>query len=219
MIRGDSANLLSLGAIDFGLIVDATVIMVENVFRHLAEPEHSEGQPAPGGLKGRLGTIAIAGSEVNRAIFFSATIIIVGFLPLFTMSGVEGHIFGPMAKTYAYALVGGLIATFTVSPALSAMMLPKRVEERDTLIVRVLRVGHETALRFGLRNRVITVAVTLAVLLGSGWPPGISAWNSCRSWRRATSTCAAPCPPRSPWRPATPTCSACAKSSRTCRRW
>ncbi len=73
-----------------------------------------------------------------------------------------------MAKTYAYALVGGLIATFTVSPALSAIMLPKKVEERDTLIVRVLRVGHETALRFGLRNRVITVAVTLAVLLGSG---------------------------------------------------
>ena len=111
VVRGDSANLLSLGAIDFGLIVDATVIMVENVFRHLAEPEHSEGQKAPGGLTGRLGTIAIAGAEVNRAIFFSATIIIVGFLPLFTMSGVEGHIFGPMAKTYAYALVGGLIAT------------------------------------------------------------------------------------------------------------
>ena len=168
VIRGDSANLLSLGAIDFGLIVDATVIMVENVFRHLAEPEHSEGQAAPGGLKGRLGTIAIAGAEVNRAIFFSATIIIVGFLPLFTMSGVEGHIFGPMAKTYAYALVGGLIATFTVSPALSAIMLPKKVEERDTLIVRVLRVGHEAALRFGLRNRVITVAAMLAVLLGSG---------------------------------------------------
>ncbi|MFC6789165.1 efflux RND transporter permease subunit [Methylobacterium komagatae] len=168
VVRGDSANLLSLGAIDFGLIVDATVIMVENVFRHLAEPEHSEGQAAPGGLKGRLGTIAIAGAEVNRAIFFSATIIIVGFLPLFTMTGVEGHIFGPMAKTYAYALVGGLIATFTVSPALSALMLPKKVEERDTLIVRVLRVAHEAALRFGLRNRVITVAVTIAVLLGSG---------------------------------------------------
>ncbi|GJE37684.1 efflux RND transporter permease subunit [Methylobacterium persicinum] len=168
VVRGDSANLLSLGAIDFGLIVDATVIMVENVFRHLAEPEHSEGQAAPGGLKGRLGTIAIAGAEVNRAIFFSATIIIVGFLPLFTMSGVEGHIFGPMAKTYAYALVGGLIATFTVSPALSALMLPKKLEERDTLIVRVLRVGHEAALRFGLHNRVITIAVMMAVLLGSG---------------------------------------------------
>ncbi|MFX6435469.1 efflux RND transporter permease subunit, partial [Acinetobacter baumannii] len=82
----------------------------------------------PSGLTGRLGTIAVAGREVNRAIFFSATIIIVGFLPLFTMTGVEGHIFGPMAKTYAYALLGGLLATFTVSPALSALMLPKKLE-------------------------------------------------------------------------------------------
>ncbi|TXN66071.1 CusA/CzcA family heavy metal efflux RND transporter [Methylobacterium sp. WL6] len=168
VVRGDSANLLSLGAIDFGLIVDATVIMVENVFRHLAEPHHTEGQPAPGGLTGRLGTIAIAGSEVNRAIFFSATIIIVGFLPLFTMSGVEGHIFGPMAKTYAYALVGGLLATFTVSPALSAVILPKHVEERDTLIVKVLRFGHEIILGFGLRNRILSIAVTVAILLVSG---------------------------------------------------
>ena len=168
VVRGDSANLLSLGAIDFGLIVDATVIMVENVFRHLAEPEHSEGQKAPGGLTGRLGIIAIAGAEVNRAIFFSATIIIVGFLPLFTMTGVEGHIFGPMAKTYAYALVGGLVATFTVSPALSALILPKHVEERDTLIVKVLRFGHEIILTFGLRNRLLTIAATIAILLVSG---------------------------------------------------
>ncbi|MGU3538948.1 efflux RND transporter permease subunit [Methylobacterium sp. A54F] len=168
VVRGDSANLLSLGAIDFGLIVDATVIMVENVFRHLAEPEHTAGQKAPGGLEGRLGTIAIAGAEVNRAIFFSATIIIVGFLPLFTMTGVEGHIFGPMAKTYAYALVGGLLATFTVSPALSALILPKHVEERDTLIVKILRFGHEIILRFGLRNRVLSLAVTLAILLVAG---------------------------------------------------
>ncbi|MEH3117756.1 MAG: CusA/CzcA family heavy metal efflux RND transporter [Methylorubrum populi] len=168
VLRGDSANLLSLGAIDFGLIVDATVIMVENIFRHLAEPEHSEGVPAPGGLTGRLGTIAIAGAEVNRAIFFSATIIIVGFLPLFTMTGVEGHIFGPMAKTYAYALVGGLLATFTVSPALSAIILPRRVKERDTPIVRILRFGHRIVLRFGLRNRILALGVTLAILAVSG---------------------------------------------------
>ncbi|GEP04364.1 efflux RND transporter permease subunit [Methylobacterium oxalidis] len=168
VLRGDSANLLSLGAIDFGLIVDATVIMVENIFRHLAEPERAEGVPAPGGLTGGLATIAIAGAEVNRAIFFSASIIIVGFLPLFTMTGVEGHIFGPMAKTYAYALVGGLLATFTVSPALSALVLPRRVEERDTLIVRVLRFGHRIVLRFGLRNRILALGVTLAILAVSG---------------------------------------------------
>ncbi|NEU13223.1 efflux RND transporter permease subunit [Methylobacterium sp. BTF04] len=166
VLRGDSANLLSLGAIDFGLIVDATVIMVENVFRHVAEPEHGEGQKPPGGLTGRLGTIAIAGAEVNRAIFFSATIIIVGFLPLFTLSGVEGHIFGPMAKTYAYALGGGLLATFTVSPALSALILPKHVEERDTLVVRLLRFGHVLILRFGLRNKVLSLLV-VAVVLGA----------------------------------------------------
>ncbi|KQQ44984.1 cytochrome C peroxidase [Methylobacterium sp. Leaf125] len=168
VLRGDSANLLSLGAIDFGLIVDATVIMVENVFRHLAEPEHGAGQAPPGGLAGRLGTIAIAGAEVNRAIFFSATIIIVGFLPLFTLTGVEGHIFGPMAKTYAYALLGGLIATFTVSPALSALILPKHVEERDTLVVRLLRFGHVLILRFGLRNKVLSLLVVAAVLGVSG---------------------------------------------------
>ncbi|GLS42331.1 efflux RND transporter permease subunit [Methylobacterium brachythecii] len=168
VIRGDSANLLSLGAIDFGLIVDATVIMVENVFRHVAEPEHSEGQKPPGGLTGRLGIIAIAGSEVNRAIFFSATIIIVGFLPLFTLTGVEGHIFGPMAKTYAYALVGGLLATFTVSPALSALILPKHVEERDTLIVRAMRFGHVIVLRMALNHKILALGITLAVLAASG---------------------------------------------------
>ncbi|KQU17659.1 cytochrome C peroxidase [Methylobacterium sp. Leaf94] len=168
VLRGDSANLLSLGAIDFGLIVDATVIMVENVFRHLAESEHGEGQTPRGSLTGRLGTIALAGAEVNRAIFFSATIIIVGFLPLFTLTGVEGHIFGPMAKTYAYALLGGLIATFTVSPALSALILPKHVEERDTLVVRLLRFGHVLILRFGLRNKVLSLLVVAAVLGVSG---------------------------------------------------
>ena len=71
-------------------------------------------------------------AQVNRAIFFSAAIIIAGFIPLFTLSGVEGHIFGPMAKTYAYAIAGGLLATFTVSPALSALLLPDAVEETET---------------------------------------------------------------------------------------
>ena len=107
--------------------------MVENIFRHLvAEP----GERFDLGrccmrcgtqirrLRGKFATIANSATEVNRAIFFSAAIIIAGFLPLFTLSGVEGHIFGPMAKTYAYAIAGGLIATFTVAPALSALLLP-----------------------------------------------------------------------------------------------
>ncbi|KIU26913.1 cytochrome C peroxidase [Methylobacterium radiotolerans] len=174
VIRGESANLLSLGAIDFGLIVDATVIMVENIFRHLAEHPgrqiiHADEATDEGSaLTGKLATISFAAAEVNRAIFFSATIIIVGFLPLFTLSGVEGHIFGPMAKTYAYALLGGLLATFTVSPALSALILPDRMEERDTLIVRLLHFGHTRVLRVALGHKVLTLGAMLGVLLVAG---------------------------------------------------
>src|SRR5712691_5201573 len=79
-----------------------------------------------------------AGTSVSQSILFAAGIIIAGFIPLFTLSGVEGHIFGPMAKTYAYALAGGLIATFTVTPALSAILLPRHVRETETWLVRLL---------------------------------------------------------------------------------
>src|SRR6202035_5973613 len=87
-------------------------------------------------LSGKVLEIFNAAAAVNRSIFFAAGIIIAAFIPLFTLSGVEGHIFGPMAKTYAYALAGGLIATFTISPALSALLLPDPVDEAETLIVR-----------------------------------------------------------------------------------
>jgi cobalt-zinc-cadmium resistance protein CzcA len=142
VLNGESANLLSMGAIDFGIIVDATVIMVENIFRHLAESSHGTTmrttRPTPDGLTGKIALIYQASTEVTQAIFFAATIIIAGFLPLFTLSGVEGHIFGPMAKTYAYALSGGLLATFTVSPALSALLLPEKVAHAETRAVRAL---------------------------------------------------------------------------------
>src|SRR6202048_2212761 len=171
VLRGESANLLSVGAIDFGLIVDATVIMVENIFRHLSEGErHHEYAPVGiaqrAGLTGKLRTILRSASEVNQPIFFAAGIIIAGFVPLFTLSGVEGHIFGPMAKTYAYAIVGGLIATFTISPALSALLLPERVSETETLIVRGLRRVYEPVVNFAVANRVLTLGgvALLAVL-------------------------------------------------------
>src|SRR4029077_17204645 len=124
------------------IIVDATVIMVENIFRHLAEASAGH-RPStvnqPRGMTGKIAIIYQASGEVTKAIFFSATIIIAGFLPLFTLSGVEGHIFGPMAKTYAFALAGGPLAPFTVSPALAAVLLPEKVSETETLIVRGLR--------------------------------------------------------------------------------
>jgi cobalt-zinc-cadmium resistance protein CzcA len=174
VLRGESANLLSVGAIDFGLVVDATVIMVENIYRHLAEASAHLGHgPSTlhrirvrSGFRGKIGTISVAAAEVSQSIFFAAAIIIAGFVPLFTLSGIEGHIFGPMAKTYAYAIAGGLIATFTVAPALSLMLLQDKVDERETPAVRVLRRLYEPALEFVLANRIITFSgLALIVLL------------------------------------------------------
>jgi heavy metal efflux system protein len=197
VLRGESANLLSVGAVDFGLIVDATVIMVENIFRHLRAGETAPSYAPIGiarqaGFSGKLRTIFRAGAEVDRAIFFSAAIIIAGFVPLFTMSGVEGHIFGPMAKTYAYAIFGGLIASFTISPALSALLLPEQVSEAETLAVRGVRSIYRPFLEFALGNRAATLAVVgvivaLAALavstLGLEFLPKLEEGNF---WIRAT---------------------------------
>ena len=172
VLSGESANLLSMGAIDFGIVVDATVIMVENIFRHLAEASAghrpSYTQPTPRGMTGKIATIFHASGEVTQAIFFSATIIIAGFLPLFTLSGVEGHIFGPMAKTYAYALSGGLLATFTVSPALAALLLPEKVSETETIVVRSLRRLYRRVVTVALARRGLTVAAGLALMVAAG---------------------------------------------------
>jgi cobalt-zinc-cadmium resistance protein CzcA len=170
VIRGDSANLLSVGAIDFGLIVDATVIMVENIYRHLSEQPARTGSLRSGGaaLSAKLATIADAARQVGRSIFFSAAIIIAGFVPLFTLSGVEGHIFGPMSQTYAYAIAGGLVATFTVSPALSSLLLPAVVEETETFLVRRLRSVYRPLLHFGVANKALTMIFAGALFLGAG---------------------------------------------------
>jgi heavy metal efflux system protein len=200
VLRGESANLLSVGAIDFGLVVDATVIMVENIFRHLAQETAHLGQgPSTlhrmrvrSGFRGRTATISVAAAEVSQSIFFAAAIIIAGFVPLFTLSGIEGHIFGPMAKTYAYAIAGGLIATFTVAPALSLMLFQDKVAERETPVVRFLRRLYEPALEFVLANRIITffglalvaMAALLAVRsLGLEFLPKLEEGNL---WVRAT---------------------------------
>jgi len=200
VLRGESANLLSVGAIDFGLVVDATVIMVENIFRHLAQQSAHLGHGpstlhrirVPSGFRGKRGTISTAAAEVSQSIFFAAAIIIAGFVPLFTLSGIEGHIFGPMAKTYAYAIAGGLIATFTVAPALSLMLFQDKVQERETPVVRVLRRLYEPALEFVLANRIITffglaLIMLLALIavrsLGLEFLPSLEEGNL---WVRAT---------------------------------
>ena len=176
LLRGESANLLSVGAIDFGLVVDATVIMVENIFRHLAEVA-SHGNAASGslpltravsGFHAKMNTVSIAAAEVSQSIFFAAAIIIAGFVPLFTLSGIEGHIFGPMAKTYAYAITGGLLATFTIAPALSLLIFPQNLAERETLVVRFLRRLYTPCLEFVLANGIVTfTTVALIAVLAA----------------------------------------------------
>ncbi|MGH6752333.1 MAG: efflux RND transporter permease subunit, partial [Bradyrhizobium sp.] len=173
VLRGESANLLSVGAIDFGLIVDATVIMVEAIFRRLSQTTAlSEAERSHISFDTTMGmkshAILSAAADVSRSIFFAAAIIIAAFLPLFTLSGVEGHIFGPMARTYAYALLGGLIATFTVSPALAALLLPDKMAHVETRAVRVFRRGYEKLRDLALASRKATLAAGVAALALAG---------------------------------------------------
>ena len=198
VLRGESANLLSVGAIDFGLIVDATVIMVESMFRRLAAHDELSFQATMGynaygsDLRGKLLALFHGAVAVNRSILFAAAIIIAGFIPLFTLSGVEGHIFAPMAKTYAYAIAGGLVATFTVTPALAALLLPERVEEVETWLMRMLRRIYSPTLQIAVRNRIWTLScaallLALAIMavrfLGLEFLPKLEEGNL---WIRAT---------------------------------
>jgi cobalt-zinc-cadmium resistance protein CzcA len=189
VLRGEDANLLSVGAIDFGIIVDAAVIVVENIYRtfqaapaekqallrHLAEgtwgPDPTRGSDF-GDLPGwsdRLRLILVSALQVDRAVFFSTAIIVAAFIPLFTMQGVEGQIFGPMARTYAYALVGSLIATFTVTPCLASLLVAEHVAEVETVVVRRLRSLYRPALQWSLANGKITIAIGLAFVAMSGF--------------------------------------------------
>jgi len=188
VIRGESANLLSVGAVDFGIIVDSAVILVENIFRNLqrdqgekesllerlsggywgADPTRTQENSAePQVWTDRLRLILISAMQVDKAVLFSALITVAGFVPLFTMQGVEGQIFGPMARTYGYALAGALIATFTITPPLASVLLPQRVRETETIFVRILHRLYTPALRFALRRRVLVVAIELAIILGT----------------------------------------------------
>jgi cobalt-zinc-cadmium resistance protein CzcA len=198
VLRGESANLLSVGAIDFGLIVDATVIMVESMFRRLAARDelsfqatmayHAHGS----NFRGKMLALFHGAVAVNRSILFAAAIIIAGFIPLFTLSGVEGHIFGPMAKTYAYAIAGGLLATFTISPALCALLLPDHVEEAETALMHVLHRFYVPILEFAVRRKtwmlagaavLLLIAIVAIRLLGLEFLPKLEEGNL---WIRAT---------------------------------
>src|SRR5207247_3155981 len=156
--------------IDFGLIVDGTVIMVEAIFRRLSqttalsedEQSHISYETAMG-MKSHA--IFSAAADVSRSIFFAAAIIIAAFIPLFTLSDVEGNIFGPMARTYAYALAGGLLATFTVTPALSAIILPSHLSETETRVMAFLHWLYVPVLNWAIANRKIVLAVAAVLVL------------------------------------------------------
>jgi cobalt-zinc-cadmium resistance protein CzcA len=211
--RGESANLLSLGAVDFGIIVESAVILVENIFRNFQAPA-SERQgllqrlasgfwgPDPTtiahhaapirGWTDRLRLILVSALQVDKAVFFAALIVVAAFVPLFTMQGVEGAIFGPMARTYAYALVGALFATFTVTPVLASLLLPEQVTESETIVVRALHRLYDPVLRFALRSRWVMIALGVAFLalaaflvprLGSEFLPALEEGNF---WIRAS---------------------------------
>ena len=164
VLRGESANLLSIGAIDLGIIVDATVIMMENIFRHLAHDVPAETADPEARRSDKLRRILTAAVEVDKAIFFSVIITIAAFLPLFTMQGVEGQIFGPMSRTYAYALIGAVIATFTVTPVLSSILLPERVKETETWLVRQMRKIYQWVLLRAVRRYRVSALVAVAFL-------------------------------------------------------
>jgi len=213
VILGESANLLSLGAVDFGIIVDSAVVLVENVFRNFqagAEQRQTllqqlrDGHWGPDptrtllhassipGWTDRLRLILISAVQIDKAVLFSALIMVAGFVPLFTMQGVEGQIFGPMARTYGYALAGALIATFTITPVLASILLPEHVKETETIVVRLLRQIYTPALRLALKFRPFTLAISVAFLalcafvatrLGSEFLPHLEEGNF---WIRAS---------------------------------
>ena len=168
VLRGESANLLSIGAIDLGIIVDATVIMVENIFRHLAHHTRRAILDREASLTDKLRRVLAAAVEVDKSILFSVIITIAAFLPLFTMQGVEGQIFGPMARTYAYALIGSVIATFTVTPVLASVLLPEKVQEIETILVRSIRRVYLTLLPMAVRNARVAAAIAAAFLIVVG---------------------------------------------------
>ena len=184
VLIGQSANLISLGSIDFGIIVDATLIMVESVFYHLAHHVGS-GLTVPQ-------QIVRAARTVGRPIFFSTTIIVVAFIPLFTMTGVPGKVFAPMSVTYGFALLGALLMASTLAPVLCSFLLTGVISEQDTALVRILRRAYTAHLQWALTHKAVVLLGAIALLViaivalqfvGGEFMPALEEGNL---WIRAT---------------------------------
>jgi heavy metal efflux system protein len=162
-LRGKSANLLSLGAVDFGIIVDSAVIMVENIYRNLAAGNHPE---LP--LKERIWRFV---REIDKALFFSTLIMVCAFIPLFTMHGAEGELFGPMAQTYAFALGGALLMALTLTPVMCMFFFRNFKPVGENLLVRFLKTRYLWQLRMCLNHPWATIAVMVSlIVITAVWP-------------------------------------------------
>ena len=158
-LRGIPANLLSLGAMDFGIIVDGAVIVIENIFRNL-----SEHRPEPRDLKRAVQDATL---QVGRPTFFSMLIIIIAHLPIFTLQRHEGRIFAPMAYTVVSALIGSLLFSLTLVPLLSYFLLGKNLSEKDNFIVRLSKRLYRPVLVAALNHKAIVITLAMAALIGS----------------------------------------------------
>jgi cobalt-zinc-cadmium resistance protein CzcA len=154
---GIAASLLSLGAIDFGLVVDSSVVMVENCVRHLA---HDANQG-----KSRLEIIRDAAVEVRKPTMFGELIIMIVYLPILTLEGIEGKMFRPMALTVIFALVGSMILSLTLMPVLASLLLPKQVAEREPFLMRIAHAIHYPILQFAMHHKLAVMGFAASVLI------------------------------------------------------
>jgi heavy metal efflux system protein len=154
---GVAASLLSLGAIDFGLIVDSSVVMIENCVRHLSLYAGSQ--------RSRLDIIRSAAIEVRGPTMFGELIIMIVYLPILTLEGIEGKLFRPMALTVIFALAGSMILSLTLMPVLASFCLPKRAAHRPPLLMRLAHAIHYPVLRFAMQHRVAVLGFAAGVLV------------------------------------------------------
>src|SRR3569623_1967408 len=159
-MRGMSANLLSMGAVDFGIIVDGAVILVEHVFEHAAGPEYQHKNEHQ-----RIDTIFQAARQVARPTLFSLLIIVAAYLPIFALLRVEGRIFAPMAHTVVSALIGAMLVSFTLVPVLSYFALRRHKKVRESPLLRVARKAHDPVLFTAMANPFAVFVVAGALLI------------------------------------------------------
>lgn len=167
MVQGKiSANLMSLGALDFGLIVDGAVIIAENSLRHLAERQHELKRQLT--VNERMETVILSAEEMIKPSVYGQTIIILVYVPLLTFTGVEGKMFEPMALTVIIALISAFVLSLTFVPAAIAIALSGRVAEKENMFVRVIKRGYEPLLRLALLRPMMFVAFAVGLLVASG---------------------------------------------------